>query len=194
MEPDRPQRDHLAACVIAQQYSPATFVSLRFHFRKEKYGARFKCVTMSFLLVLHWVCMTFRCLKLHNPGTVRIYKTTRRLGQALSRHLSLLWTGFEPRLIRVGLMFDDVAVGQVFLTVRPFYCHDHSIKCSILKFQSSIIKAIHSLWQESFKYPPPLQLQGFTSQRTANLILTPAEPKASHNQQRIFWVKRYAAH
>jgi hypothetical protein len=48
MEPDRPQGDHLAACVIAQQYSPATFVSLRFHFRKEKFGARFKCVTMSF--------------------------------------------------------------------------------------------------------------------------------------------------
>ena len=50
MEPDRPQRDHLAACVIAQQYSPATFVSLCFHFRKGKFGARFKCVTVIFYL------------------------------------------------------------------------------------------------------------------------------------------------
>ena len=62
--------------------------------------------------------MAFRCMKLHNPGTVRIYQTTRRLYQALSRHLSLLWAGFEPRLIRVGLVFDNVAVGQV-LTVLP---------------------------------------------------------------------------
>jgi hypothetical protein len=31
-----------AVCVIAQQYSSATFVSLRFRFRKEKFGARFK--------------------------------------------------------------------------------------------------------------------------------------------------------
>jgi len=89
--------------------------------------------------------MTFRCLKLHNPGTVRIYQNTRRLDQALSRHLSLLWVGIEPRLIRVGLMFDYVAVGQVFLTVRPFYCHDHPIICSILKLRSSISKAIYFL-------------------------------------------------
>jgi hypothetical protein len=30
-----------AACVISQQYSSYTFVSLRFHFRKEKYLVRF---------------------------------------------------------------------------------------------------------------------------------------------------------
>ena len=35
MEPDRPQHDRPAACVIAQQYSSSTFVSFRFHFRKE---------------------------------------------------------------------------------------------------------------------------------------------------------------
>jgi hypothetical protein len=29
-------------CVIAQQYSSATFVSLHFHSRKEEFGARFK--------------------------------------------------------------------------------------------------------------------------------------------------------
>jgi hypothetical protein len=38
-EADRPQHDRPAACVIAQQYSSATFVSLRFISRKEKFGS-----------------------------------------------------------------------------------------------------------------------------------------------------------
>jgi hypothetical protein len=38
LEPDRPQHDHPAACVIAQQYSFATFVSLCFHSRNENFG------------------------------------------------------------------------------------------------------------------------------------------------------------
>jgi hypothetical protein len=33
--------DRLAACVIAQQYSPAIFFSLRFHYRKENNGCDF---------------------------------------------------------------------------------------------------------------------------------------------------------
>jgi hypothetical protein len=36
LEPDRPQHDRRAACVIAQQYSSPIFVSLRFHSRKKK--------------------------------------------------------------------------------------------------------------------------------------------------------------
>ena len=45
MEPDRPhQHDHFVACVIAQQYSSITFVSLRFNFLKKNL-ARFKNVT-----------------------------------------------------------------------------------------------------------------------------------------------------
>jgi hypothetical protein len=36
MERDRPQYDRTAAYVIAQQYSSAIFVSLRFHSRKRK--------------------------------------------------------------------------------------------------------------------------------------------------------------
>jgi hypothetical protein len=36
LEPDRPQHDRPIACVIAQQHSSATFVSLRYHSRKEK--------------------------------------------------------------------------------------------------------------------------------------------------------------
>jgi len=38
MEPDRPLRDRPVTCVIAQQYSSAIFVSLRFHCRREKFG------------------------------------------------------------------------------------------------------------------------------------------------------------
>jgi len=42
MEPDPPhQHDHFATCVIDQQYSSITFVSLRFHFLKKNL-ARFK--------------------------------------------------------------------------------------------------------------------------------------------------------
>jgi hypothetical protein len=42
LEPDRPQHDRLAASVIDQQYSSTTFISLRFHYRKEKFVTRFK--------------------------------------------------------------------------------------------------------------------------------------------------------
>jgi hypothetical protein len=43
MEPDLPQQDHPATCVIAEHYSSATCVSLRFYSRKKKCGAFQKC-------------------------------------------------------------------------------------------------------------------------------------------------------
>ena len=46
MEPGRPQHTHPAACVIAQQYSSATF-SLRFHSDKEKCSGPFKYVNVA---------------------------------------------------------------------------------------------------------------------------------------------------
>jgi hypothetical protein len=51
LEPDRPQHDNLAARVIAQQYSFATFISLRFRSHKEKSSARLKKCFISFLLI-----------------------------------------------------------------------------------------------------------------------------------------------
>jgi hypothetical protein len=48
VEPDWPQHDWSAAFVIAQQYSFATFVSLRFHSGKKKFTARFKNVNIIF--------------------------------------------------------------------------------------------------------------------------------------------------
>ena len=39
-KPDHRQQEYSAACVIAQQYSSTTRVSLRFHCRKKKTGAR----------------------------------------------------------------------------------------------------------------------------------------------------------
>jgi hypothetical protein len=48
VEPDRPQHDRLAACVIAQQYSSAIFVLQRFYSRKKKFGVRFKDVISFF--------------------------------------------------------------------------------------------------------------------------------------------------
>jgi len=42
LETDRPQHYRSAACVIAQQYSSATLVSLRCHSCQEKLGPFFK--------------------------------------------------------------------------------------------------------------------------------------------------------
>jgi hypothetical protein len=47
-----------SACVIAQQYSSATFVSLPFHYRKENFSARFKKI-----------CIFFICLNLRKSET-----------------------------------------------------------------------------------------------------------------------------
>ena len=50
-EPERRQQDRPAACVVAQQYSSATCVSVLFHYAPEKFGARFKNL-ISVCLVL----------------------------------------------------------------------------------------------------------------------------------------------
>jgi len=42
MECDRRKHNSPASCVIAQQYSSTTFVSLGFHSHKEKFGVRLK--------------------------------------------------------------------------------------------------------------------------------------------------------
>jgi hypothetical protein len=48
LELDRPQNDNPAACVIAQQYSSTTIVSLSFHCRKEKFEKNLKTnITIS---------------------------------------------------------------------------------------------------------------------------------------------------
>jgi hypothetical protein len=52
MKYDRLQHDRLTACVIAQQYSAATFVSLLLHSHKEKFGALFQNVVISIFYLL----------------------------------------------------------------------------------------------------------------------------------------------
>jgi len=49
MEPDRPQHERPAACVIAHQHSSATLVSMRFNSRTEKLGGRFKETKSCFI-------------------------------------------------------------------------------------------------------------------------------------------------
>jgi hypothetical protein len=51
LKPDRPQHDHPADCVVAQQYSSATYVSLRLHCRKAKFVARFRNIVCSISLL-----------------------------------------------------------------------------------------------------------------------------------------------
>jgi hypothetical protein len=46
-KPDRLQHDRPVACVIAQKYSSATFLSLRFHSGKEKFGSHYRTVIIS---------------------------------------------------------------------------------------------------------------------------------------------------
>jgi hypothetical protein len=52
-EPVRRQQDRPVACVVAQQYSSATCVSVLFHYRTEKFGARFKNPISICLLLLN---------------------------------------------------------------------------------------------------------------------------------------------
>jgi hypothetical protein len=52
----RPQHDRFAASVIAQQYSAATFVSLRFHSRRWKFRHAFK--KYFNLVLLFWNCIS----------------------------------------------------------------------------------------------------------------------------------------
>jgi hypothetical protein len=50
LEFDRSQVDRPVACVIAHQYSSATFFSMRIHFHNENYGALKKLV----ISILTW--------------------------------------------------------------------------------------------------------------------------------------------
>jgi hypothetical protein len=50
-EPDRPQHNHSADCVVAQQYFSTTFVSLSFDSLKGNFGVRFENVTVICLLL-----------------------------------------------------------------------------------------------------------------------------------------------
>jgi len=47
IQADLPTRDRSAACVVAQQYSSATFLSSRLIYRKKKLDSSFKRVFIS---------------------------------------------------------------------------------------------------------------------------------------------------
>jgi hypothetical protein len=51
-ERDRPQHDRPKACVTAQQYSSAIFISLRFPLQKKKFGSCLKMILFHFWLLL----------------------------------------------------------------------------------------------------------------------------------------------
>jgi uncharacterized membrane protein len=55
LELERRQRNRPTAYVIAQQHSSATFVSLRFHYRKEKFDALSKHFDVSFFYFLKFL-------------------------------------------------------------------------------------------------------------------------------------------
>jgi len=67
LESDQPQNHRRDSCVIAQQYSSATLVSLCFHCHKEKSGARLKILLQCFifLTLFRIACQKLRNLKLY---------------------------------------------------------------------------------------------------------------------------------
>jgi hypothetical protein len=97
-EPDRPQHDRPATCVIAQQYSSTTFVSLRFYSRKKKIRPRFqKCfIPISFSLALKlraWNCITWRCVSRGASAlTIKVMLGWVRINYVLRKiHVSRMW-------------------------------------------------------------------------------------------------------
>jgi hypothetical protein len=67
LEPDWPQHHRPVVCVIAQQYSSATFFSLRFTSRKKICGASFKNIISRFY-VFKKLGVKLRNLKFRNSG------------------------------------------------------------------------------------------------------------------------------
>lgn len=60
LEPDGPQHDCPAVCVIAQKYSSLTFVVLRFLSSEEHSGARLKVFLFQFLHFKNYFRLEFR--------------------------------------------------------------------------------------------------------------------------------------
>ena len=101
-----------AACVIAQQYSSTTFVSLRFLTRKEKLGARLKNVIVKFFTFLKLRKSEFSYIEIADVGvclyTNFCHGSTTLVGigllivEVLKSHsdtphsVSLLWTSDRP--------------------------------------------------------------------------------------------------
>ena len=97
-EPDRVQHDRPDACVIAQQYSSATSLSLRFHYPKEYFK---KCVFNFFapgIAQTVWRLATGWTVRGSNPGGGEIFRT--RPNQAWSPP-SLLYGGYRVSYLRV---------------------------------------------------------------------------------------------
>jgi hypothetical protein len=94
LEPDQQkQHNRHTACVIAQQYSSATSVSLRLHSRKEKLGSprpedatisTFFLLTLKISLSLQW-----RNSKSRKSGTVCIFSFSNAT-------TCPLWTSWSP--------------------------------------------------------------------------------------------------
>jgi hypothetical protein len=71
LEPDRPQCDRPAARIVAQQYSSATCISLRFYYRKEKFGLHIKILFFQLLLLFkNCLSLKLRNLELLKSGSV----------------------------------------------------------------------------------------------------------------------------
>jgi hypothetical protein len=103
---DRPQHDRYAACVITQQYSSATLISLHFHSRKENYWRTFeKKLLFQYSLDLKRNCLgsesesewcevaevsaiSFTHFKTHNINMPRTYRHTSKNVASLSK---ILW-------------------------------------------------------------------------------------------------------
>jgi hypothetical protein len=62
MAPDWPQLVRPATSVIAQQYSPTTFVSLHFHPGQEKFGTLLKNIILSICFYFLKIAQILNCV------------------------------------------------------------------------------------------------------------------------------------
>jgi hypothetical protein len=72
LESDWPQQYSPTTCDITQQYSSATFLSLRFHFWKKEFSMHFKMLLFYFFFTFFLNCLSLKLhnFKLHKSGNV----------------------------------------------------------------------------------------------------------------------------
>jgi hypothetical protein len=94
LEPYQLQLGRTSACVIAQQYSSSTFVSLRFHFRKEILARILKMLLFYFLIT---VCLKLYNQKVRKSGSVWFELKSASVWSELK--LGSVWPELKNRLV-----------------------------------------------------------------------------------------------
>ena len=119
MEPDRPQHDCPSACVIAQQYSSVTVVSMRFPSQKKKFDALQKCCYSIF-------CTFFKSplIAFVRDCMYEMYENLVSLHNTFTPHPVhfFLWCP-KPKLFFCKFVLQSVECSKINLYIRAIYLH-----------------------------------------------------------------------